>query len=141
MIYILDTDHLSILDQNSVESGRLTARLAEGAPNTFFVSIITYEEQMRGWLSYLAQAATVERQVPAYRKLRRHVDRYRAVPLLDFDERAAAEYGRLSDARIRIGTMDLKIAAIALANDATLLTRNTGHFERVPGLHFEDWAD
>ena len=35
--------------------------------------------------------------------------------------------------------MDLKIASIALANDSTLLTRNTNDFQRVPGLRIEDW--
>jgi tRNA(fMet)-specific endonuclease VapC len=42
--------------------------------------------------------------------------------------------------RLRLGTMDLKIAAIARANDATLLTRNTTDFQKVPGLRFEDWS-
>jgi len=35
--------------------------------------------------------------------------------------------------------MDLKIASIALANDATLLTGNSNDFSNVPGLRIEDW--
>jgi tRNA(fMet)-specific endonuclease VapC len=62
------------------------------------------------------------------------------IPLLPFDNRAAAEFDRLRQSRIRIGTMDLKIAAIALANDATLLTRNLSDFRKVPGLRAEDWS-
>jgi tRNA(fMet)-specific endonuclease VapC len=42
---------------------------------------------------------------------------------------------------IRIGTMDLRIASITLAHDATLLTRNSVDFARVPGLRFENWLD
>lgn len=42
---------------------------------------------------------------------------------------------------MRIGTMDLKIAAICLAHDATLLTRNLVDFEKVPGLRVENWLD
>jgi tRNA(fMet)-specific endonuclease VapC len=42
--------------------------------------------------------------------------------------------------KIRIGTMDLKIAAIALAHGATLLSRNLVDFKKVPGLTVEDWT-
>jgi tRNA(fMet)-specific endonuclease VapC len=62
------------------------------------------------------------------------------IPLLDYDERAANACERLRVARVRIGTMDLRIAAIALANNATLLTRNTRDFAKVPGLRLEDWS-
>jgi len=42
---------------------------------------------------------------------------------------------------LRIGTLDLKIACIALAYDATLLTRNATDFAQVPGLRIENWLD
>jgi len=37
--------------------------------------------------------------------------------------------------------MDLKIACLTLAHDATLLTRNTGDFGKVPGLRVANWLD
>jgi tRNA(fMet)-specific endonuclease VapC len=43
--------------------------------------------------------------------------------------------------KIRIGTMDLKIASICLAHDALLLSRNRVDFEKVPGLRVENWLD
>jgi len=46
----------------------------------------------------------------------------------------------LKSKKIRIGTMDLKIAAIAIANDAILVTRNLVDFEKVPGLNAQDWT-
>lgn len=88
----------------------------------------------------MAKARSLTQQIEAYRRLRRHLDNYRLIPVLDFDEQAAAELTRLQKARVRIGTMDLKIAAIALANDATLLTRNLSDFGKVPGLKVEDWT-
>ncbi len=41
----------------------------------------------------------------------------------------------------RVGTMDLKIAAICLVHDATLITRNLADFGQVPGLRVENWLD
>jgi tRNA(fMet)-specific endonuclease VapC len=137
---ILDTDHLSIFDQDTIEGFNLGRRLAVLPEDEVAVTIITYEEQMRGWLAYVARANTPDRQIEAYRKLRLHIERFRRIPLLDYDAKAAAEFERLRQARVRIGTMDLKIASIALANNATLLTRNLADFNQVPDLRAEDWS-
>lgn len=103
-------------------------------------TIITFEEQMRGWLADVAKAHSPSQQLEAYRRLRRHLDRYRLIRVLDFDEQAIAEFQRLRKLRVRVGTMDLKIAAIALANDATLLSKNLVDFGKVPHLKVEDWS-
>ena len=62
---------------------------------------------------------------------------------LPFDDRAAEEYGKvrahLTALGTPIGPNDLMIAAIALANQLTLVTHNTAEFSRVPGLTLEDW--
>jgi tRNA(fMet)-specific endonuclease VapC len=36
--------------------------------------------------------------------------------------------------------MDLKIAAIVLAHDATLLSKNFSDYRKVPGLKVADWT-
>jgi len=41
---------------------------------------------------------------------------------------------------IRLGTMDLRIASIALSQDAIFFTRNTSDFNKVPNLKVEDWT-
>ena len=41
----------------------------------------------------------------------------------------------------RLEDMNLFIAATALANDYTLVTHNTRHFSRIPGLKLEDWIE
>ena len=61
-------------------------------------------------------------------------------PILDFDQDAAAEFERLIRLKVRIGTMDLRIAAITIAQDAVLLSKNLTDFRKVPGLRVEDWA-
>ena len=103
-------------------------------------TIITFEEQTRGWLSILGQSRSLDEQVEAYRRLKRLLDNYLKIKVLDFDAKAATEFRRLHWLRLRIGAMDLKIAAIALAHDAILLTRNLKDFSRVPGLRIEDWT-
>lgn len=137
---VLDSDHMSLLEWGGEGSAVLRERLADVGPDEVVTTIISYEEQMRGWMAYLARTKSIEQEVEAYQRLRRHLDNYRQISVLDFDRRAAAEFQRLRRARIRIGTMDLKIAAIVLSRDATLLSRNLVDFDRVPELKAEDWA-
>src|ERR1017187_8679928 len=136
---LLDTDHMTMLERESPESARLRARLATIPLDDIATTIASYEEQTRGWLAFMAQARTLPEQIAAYRRLKTHIALYCKIPALDFDEKAAAELQRLRRARIRVGTMDLKIAAIALANDATLLSRNLADFRKIPALRVEDW--
>lgn len=65
---------------------------------------------------------------------------YCGIEVLGFDEKSATEYQRLRKERHRLSTMDLKIAAIVLAHDATLLTRNLVDFQKISGLKVEDWS-
>ncbi|MBI3759151.1 MAG: type II toxin-antitoxin system VapC family toxin [Deltaproteobacteria bacterium] len=141
-MYVLDTDHLSLLESVSYspEAQRLRFRLAGLKPEERITTIITFEEQVRGWMAYLAQARALTKQVEAYRRLKGVLDRYLKLTVLEFDEAAAAEFERLQRSRLRVGTMDLKIAAIALSRGATVLTKNSKDFSRVPGLRVEDWA-
>lgn len=118
----------------------LRERLADAGSEVVATTIVSYEEQMRGWTAYIARAKTVAQQVEAYSRLRRQLENYRRIPILDFDDAAAAEFQRLRRSRIRIGTMDLKIAAITLSRDALLLSRNLVDFQKVPGLKVEDWS-
>ena len=62
---------------------------------------------------------------------------------LPFDDRCALIYGKLranlASTGTPIGSNDLLIAAIALANDLILVTHNVREFSRVKGLKLEDW--
>lgn len=95
---------------------------------------------MRGWLAQIARANSLAQQIAAYQRLEQLLSDYSQSSVLSFDQRAAEKFQELKVARIRIGTMDLKIAAITLAYDATLLSRNLKDFSKVPGLKVEDWA-
>ncbi len=137
---VLDTDHLSCLEWGTSESAILRERLSSSADQAIVVSVVSYEEQMRGWMAYLAKFTDIERQVEAYDRLQKHLHLYCSILLLSFDERAAIEFKSLRQHRVRIGTMDLKIAASCLVNSALLLTRNSSDYSQVPGLRFEDWT-
>jgi tRNA(fMet)-specific endonuclease VapC len=138
-MYILDTDHLSLIQRGSGSGQKILTRLSN-SPIPFATTIVTYEEQARGWLDYLSRAKTINDQIPAYQLLQAHVLHYRSINILEFTPSAAQTYSQLRKALPRLGAMDLKIAAIALTNQAIVLTRNQRDFGLVPGLSIEDWS-
>ncbi len=75
----------------------------------------------------------------AYDRLLATVRYFAQVNVLPFTPAAAATLQKFRDQRIRIGTQDLRIAAIVLAVGGTLVTSNRRDFEKVPGLTIEDW--
>jgi tRNA(fMet)-specific endonuclease VapC len=65
------------------------------------------------------------------------LDMYAAMPLAAFDDAAATALAGLPG-NIRVGTMDLRIAAIALSRNLVVITRNVRDFSQVPGLATAD---
>ena len=137
---ILDTDHMTILERGGIAAYPLQVRLRQVPVEDLATTIISYEEQVRGWLSHVSQAKTLERLVEAYKFLQQNMDRYCTAKIIAYDQSASEDFLRLRQAQVRIGTQDLKIAAICLANNATLLSRNLKDFRQVPGLNVEDWS-
>ncbi|MGI0491007.1 type II toxin-antitoxin system VapC family toxin [Alkalinema pantanalense CENA528] len=138
-MYLLDTDHLSLIQRGSSLGQTLLTRLiATNQP--FATTIVTYEEQSRGWLAYLSNAKTSDAQVIAYGFLQNHTLHYREIDLLPFSTAAAQIHQNLRQSYLRLGNNDLKIAAITIAHQATLLTRNTKDFGQIQTLTLEDWT-
>ena len=137
---LLDTDHFNILQ---IGKGplyeKLSARMDVASDQHFAVSIVTFEEHMRGWLARIRTARSIDDEVKPYDQLIKLIRFFQAWEIVRFDEGAASRFRDLRHGRIRIGTLDLKIASIALQHSAMLLTANTRDFEQVPGLNFEDW--
>ena len=106
---LLDTDHFTLLERGGGDAVALQLRLGQTLDASIATTIVTYDEQMRGWLSYMARADTTEKMVVAYSRLQRHIETFRNALILPFDDAAAAHFNRLRQARIRIGTSDLKI--------------------------------
>ena len=136
---ILDTDHISLLQSGGEPAERINRRLCVlGLDGSFPTSIITYEEQMRGWMQRFAESKTVADDIRLYQRLHAQIRFFSTLTIFDFTALAATEFQRLRGLRVRVGTMDLRIAAIALANHATIWTRNLVDFRKVPGLQSED---
>jgi tRNA(fMet)-specific endonuclease VapC len=94
---------------------------------------------MWGWLALIHRSDDVHRQVPAYQELLRLVDFFSRWHVIPLDAQAADVFRRLRQQRLRTGTMDLKIAAIALVHDALLISANMQDFQQVPNLRVADW--
>jgi tRNA(fMet)-specific endonuclease VapC len=141
IMHILDTDHLSLIRRNGPDGQRILANLDAHADIEVATTVITFEEQTRGRLALLGRAKTIDQVVLAYEGLRQLASDYQSITILPFDHVAALEHKQLRKRYPRLGNMDLKIAAIALTQGSTLLTRNYIDFGQIENLTIENWAD
>lgn len=137
---LLDTDHISVLAfPESLPTVNLHGRLANATDPRIATTIITAAEQMRGWLARINRLADVYRQVNAYDELADLFLFFQQWEVVRFDRAAADMYLQLRKDKVRIGTNDLKIAAITLSQSALLLSANLRDYRKVPGLRVENW--
>jgi tRNA(fMet)-specific endonuclease VapC len=141
MKYLLDTDHLSILQRQVGEDyNNLAKRMAQHALSDFAVSVVTFHEQMLGSHAYINRAHSLDQVVKGYEIMARIVSDFKVLPIALFDASAATAYVELESQRIQLAKMDARIAAIALSCNLILLTRNHRDFGKVAGLMIEDWT-
>jgi tRNA(fMet)-specific endonuclease VapC len=128
--YILDADTVSYALRGQ---GQVAARLLEHQPSDVCISAITLAELNFG--------AEVKRSQKIRRAIRTFI---RDVAVVPFDEASAERFGvvaaALSGRGQPIGVYDTLVAAQALSMGLTVVTNNTRHFSRVPGLTVENWA-
>jgi tRNA(fMet)-specific endonuclease VapC len=137
--YILDTDCFSLWQQNHP----MMVQQVEVNAENFGVTIVTVEEVIRGWFNVIRQASApsqADKLVLAYTKLWDTLDDFKNLNILKFDQKAFTIYTEFPRQIRGIGTQDLRIAAIVLANNAILATRNYRDFSQVPNLVQEDWT-
>jgi tRNA(fMet)-specific endonuclease VapC len=134
-VYLLDTDYIVLLEEPPGElRQRLLSRMTAHPAENFFVSIVSFHEQFGGWQSLLNKNRKPASVVRAYREFAKLLTAYSQAQIADYDGSASTRFEHLRKQRVRIGTMDLRIAAIALVNDYTVLTRNLVDFQKVPNL-------
>lgn len=121
-MYLFDTDHFGFLQfPNSSEFQNLSARVGQHSADQFFISIVSFHEQVNGWTAYVARNQQSGQLVRGYEKLEGILRDFSNAQALPFSLAAGDIYDELKSNRIRVGSMDLRIASIAIANQMTLL--------------------
>jgi tRNA(fMet)-specific endonuclease VapC len=137
---LLDADTLSLAHAGHPQ---VSDRLRRADPNEIAIPVIVEIEILRGRQDAVLKAADGEQLLRSQQRLHLSRELLGALPIIPIDAAAAAEFDRLRANRQlrKIGRADLLIAAIALTHRTTLVTRNQRHFQLVPGLRLENWAD
>jgi tRNA(fMet)-specific endonuclease VapC len=135
--YLLDTDHFTL---HELGHPALRQHLSAHPPDAIAISIVTAEESLRGRVALLAKLQDGTARIRAYAKLRDTIRFLNTIPIVGFDQPAEDQFQQLKSQKLRVGTRDLKIAAVALANNLIVVTRNRKDFGQVPGLQLEDWS-
>lgn len=136
---MLDTDILSLI---FVDHSRVMQQVRI-APESPVISLVTRIEVLQGRFDALLKAADADQVLTAQARLAVAEKELAKYTLIPFDDVAGAAFNDLRQEKKfrKIGRKDLLIACIALANRATLVTRNLRDFQVVPGLKLENWAD
>lgn len=139
-MYVLDTDHLSILQhQTGAEYLRLARRMDRHLESDFFVSVVSFHEQAIGFHAMLQSARGREDTLKAFRLFDQILKDFARLQVLPFDGRAYDTLQQVRASSRRVTVNDMRIAAVAMSRGYVVLTRNTVDFGRIPGLMIEDW--
>jgi tRNA(fMet)-specific endonuclease VapC len=136
-LYVLDTDTLTLLQKNHPT---VVQHVAAHRPTDVVISVISVDEQLSGWYAIVRQAKTKVALATAYQRLADTTMFLSRMKIHSLTEPAIDRYAQLRQLKLKIGPQDLRIAAIVLENNATLVTRNLRDFQRVPNLVIEDWS-
>ncbi len=135
--WVLDTDHVSLLQRGHPV---VVSKVGAVNPAEIAVTVITIVEQMYGRLDVINRAKSKQELVTAYALLKETFNLLSQANILNFNEAAFDTYNELLKQKIRVGTQDLRIAAIALSLNATVVTRNFKDFQKIPNLKIVDWS-
>ena len=136
-LYLFDTDMLTLFREGHPA---VCGRAAAHETSELATSIITVEEQLTGWYTVLRQAKDDLRLTTAYDRMTRTIRFLSRIQVISYTITAASQFQTFRKARLKVKTMDLRIACVALDAGARLITRNRTDFELVPGLEIEDWS-
>ena len=138
---LIDSDHFSVIaNQRDRKHSKLVARLG-ACDDIVGVPIVVVEEVLRGRLAKLRRIQKLTDLITPYEQLGESIRFLSNFVVAPWNAAAAERMAALKGARLRVGTQDLRIASIALAQDALLISANLVDFEQVPKLRVENWMD
>lgn len=139
-IFILDTDHVSLLLQGNQS---VSSRASQVYPD-LAIAIVTVQEIFNGWIVKINNPAQSSNLVRLYTNLWTTMEFFKGVRILNFDAAAYTCYERLLRENKQLNKnrlqKDLRIAAIALSVNGVMVTRNQRDFSQVPSLVLENWT-
>ena len=136
-LYLFHTDLLTLYSKGHQN---VRDRAAGHEPDELVTSVLTVEELLTGWYTVLRQAKNDQQLVAAYDGMTFTTEFLSGMRIVSFSQDAAIRFAAFRKARLKIKTMDLRIACVAIEAGAKLVTRNRADFEKVPGLELEDWT-
>jgi len=137
-VFILDTDAIT-RDQHAHPI--LSVRVRNTPSELLFTTSVTVEEQLKGRLAYMHRYRNhPSKRAQGHAALVRTIYYFARWNILSLSEEAEGRVRQLRQQRIRIGSQDLRIAAIALIYDFTVVTSNVRDFAQVPNLTIADWT-
>lgn len=140
-MFILDTDHLGILQgPRSEECSNILNRIAAVSDSNVYTTIVSFHEIVAGWTKYVKQSNSPQRIVTGYARLEQVLKDFSCSQVLPFNIAASEVFENFKREKIRVATMDLRIASIAVSQQMTIITRNAVDYERIPGLTVQDWT-
>lgn len=139
-LWLLDTDHTSLF---LIGVPAVRERVLERSANVA-TSVVTVQESFNGWVTQINDPAQADYLVDLYTRLWLTLDFFKSVRVCNFDTAAQDCHQQLLRNNPSLNKKrlqkDMRIAAIALANNAIVVTRNARDFSQVPGLTIEDWT-
>ncbi len=140
-MFVLDTDIYSLFQRGHEPTVTNARRRANDGH--FVVTVLNWAELIGGRIEALIKAADGAEWLRAHGRLVQTQQDLVKFPVLPVTTAACEQFDRLrADKKVKKPKRkDLLIACIALAHDATLVTRNLKDFAPIPGLKVENWAD
>jgi tRNA(fMet)-specific endonuclease VapC len=140
-LWILDTDHASLFLAGNKS---ITAQVAKRS-NNVAITVVTVQELFNGWVGRLNNPAQATKITQLYTKLWETTEFIKVITVLNFDKNVEDCYQILRQSSKNLAKnkieKDLRIASIALTQNAMVVTRNYKDFFKIPNLKIENWEE